>query len=55
MKGEKKKAKPTPGARKPYQPPRLEVHGNLGSLTRVKGSDKVDAGKPATRASGPQG
>jgi hypothetical protein len=39
--------------RKPYRPPRLVVHGDLRTLTGVKGGTGNDgAGKPRTRLSG---
>ena len=45
---------PKPGpAKKPYDAPRLLVHGDLRDHTGVKAGDKNDgAGKPATRVSG---
>lgn len=39
----------------PYHAPRLVVHGDLRTLTKVKGGTAGDAGKPATRASGSPG
>ena len=41
----------TPG-KKPYRKPALKVHGDVRSLTRVKGAGHQDGGggKPATKA-----
>lgn len=37
--------------RKPYQPPRLTVHGDLRKLTTAKGGAKSDGGTaPKTKA-----
>lgn len=40
--------------KKPYEPPRLTVHGNLVQLTQAKGSDQMEftGGKPNTRVHG---
>lgn len=40
--------------KKPYDPPRLTVHGNLVQLTRAKGSNSMEffGGKPNTRLMG---
>lgn len=32
------------GSRRPYAPPRLEVHGELAELTRFGGSQAIDSG-----------
>jgi hypothetical protein len=43
----------TPGAKKPYRPPRLTVYGDLRRLTLAKGGSSNDGGgKPKTKASG---
>jgi hypothetical protein len=51
-----KKLTPAPrDEKKPYNRPVLKVHGNLRTLTAVKGLDKTDGGgKPNTRDNGPQ-
>jgi hypothetical protein len=44
--------KPVPGrdAKKPYQPPKLQVYGNLAEMTKAKGLlGKPDGGNPKSR------
>jgi hypothetical protein len=52
-KREKSQSRQPTGERKPYVSPELTVHGDLGTLTRVKKGTKNDGpGKPKTKASG---
>ena len=40
--------------KKPYRQPKLTVHGDIRTQTNAKAGTKSDgAGKPATRATGP--
>jgi hypothetical protein len=41
--------------KRPYRSPRLKVHGDLRAMTKSKGADKADGGKPATRGAGSPG
>ena len=41
-----------PPERKPYQPPRLKVHGDLRRLTQAKGGAKSDGGTAPKTKSG---
>ena len=44
----------TTHGKKPYRPPHLIIYGEVQRLTRTKIGNKADgAGKPATRANGP--
>jgi len=53
MAGKKKKRGTSSRTKQPYTAPRLVVHGDLRSLTRVKPGTKADGtGKPATRDTG---
>jgi hypothetical protein len=52
-----KQKPPTPRSQKkrPYSPPKLVVHGDLKTLTKVKAGAMQDGGKPETRATGAPG
>ena len=44
---------PEKTGKKPYNPPKLVVYGNLRELTMAKGGAKNDGGgKPATKSTG---
>jgi hypothetical protein len=53
MSGKRKRNAGTRAGKREYRPPKLVVHGDLRSLTLVKGGSRGDGrGKPRTRASG---
>ena len=54
MNAGKKSASPhSHGPKKPYRPPKLTVHGDIGELTRTKkGTNNDGARKPRTKRSG---
>jgi len=42
-----------PGPKRPYRPPKLTVHGDIGALTRTKkGTSNDGARKPRTKRTG---
>ena len=51
----RKKQAPRRVQKLPYRAPQLRVHGDLKTLTMVKGGSSGDAGKPSTRSSGAPG
>ena len=51
----RKKLAPRRAKKRPYRTPQLKVHGDLKTMTLVKGGSTGDAGKPVTRSSGAPG
>jgi len=51
----KKKDVPRMAKKRRYRVPKLKKHGNLKTMTMVKGGSAGDAGKPASRSSGSPG
>jgi hypothetical protein len=48
----KRKATGPRPKKRPYRTPRLRIYGDLKSLTKMKGGNRMDGGNPKTRTAG---